>query len=80
MIYSNFYKQWISTCMRCGLATIKCETTCSNKKMKKVLKKKFYNLQILKDYFNVDKNFLGIIRSNCTVCFNENCRAYMKYQ
>ena len=79
MIYSNFYKQWISTCMRCGLATIKFETNCSNQKMKKVLKKKFYNLQILKDYFNVDKNFLGI-RSNCTVCFNENCRAYMKYQ
>ena len=57
MIYSNFYKQWISTCVRCGLATIKFETTCSNKKMKKVLKKKFITYKFLKIILMLIKAF-----------------------
>ena len=73
MIYSNLFKNWIATCMRCGLALINCEAGEYEKP------KIYYNYDILKRYFIMDANLL-IVRSTCGRCINGNCNAYMKNQ
>ena len=55
MIYSNFYKKWIATCMRCKLALINFETSANKKD---VDKQNFYDYQILKKYFITDYYFI----------------------
>ena len=79
MKYSNFYKKWIATCVRCHEATLNFNTYCNNQKLKTVSRKKFYNLNILNEYFEISEDFHEI-RSNCTQCFNKNCKAFMKNQ
>ena len=75
MIYSNFFKEWIATCMRCGLALINCE---SKIKLYQI-PKDWYDYDILKRYFILNADFL-IVRSSCGHCTDRNCKAYMKNQ
>ena len=76
MIYSNFYKKWIATCMRCKLEFINFETSANKKD---VYKQNFYDYQILKKYFIID-NDIYRVRNDCGKCINKNCKAYMKNQ
>ena len=76
MIYSNFYKKWIATCMRCKLALIKFD---NNLNREEIYKKDFYSYQFLKKYFLID-NEMYTVRSDCGYCINKNCSAYMKNQ
>ena len=66
-------------CMRCREATLNFNKYCDNERLKTVLRKKFYNLDILNEYFEISEDFHEV-RSNCTQCFNKNCRAFMKNQ
>ena len=45
MIYSNFHKKWIATCMKCQLASTNFETSANQKDVTKLI---FYDYQILK--------------------------------
>ena len=75
MIYSNFFKNWIATCMRCGLALINFESSANQF----TIPKDWYDYDILKKYFIIDVDLL-IVRSSCGHCINANCKAYMKNQ
>ena len=77
MIYSNFYKKWIATCMRCKLALIKFHSSLNRKE---IYEKDFYSYQFLKKYFLIDNDDMYAIRSDCGYCINKNCSAYMKNQ
>ena len=79
MKYSNFKKKWIKTCMRCHEATLNFNTFYDDERIETVMRKKFYNLDILNEYFEISKDLIEI-RSNTTQCFNKNCRAFMKNQ
>ena len=70
MIYSNFYKKWIATCMRCKIALINFETSANKKDVDK---------QNLKKYFIIDIDIYRV-RNDCGKCINKNCKAYMKNQ
>ena len=72
MIYSNLYKTWIATCMKCNEALINFESSASEFAIPRK-----YNYDILKRYFIMDVDFL-IVRSSCGKCINESCKAYMK--
>ena len=74
MKYSNFFKEWIATCMS-GLALINCE---SGMKCREIPKDR-YDYDILKKYFILNPNLL-IVRSSCGHCADKNCKAYMKNQ
>ena len=75
MKYSNFFKEWIATCMRCGLALISYQS-----KMELYeIPKDYYNYDILKRYFILNADFL-IVRSSCGYCTDKNCKAYIKNQ
>ena len=74
MIYSNFYKKWIATCMKCKLALIKFDSGVNSEE---IYKKNFYSYQFLKKYFLID-NEMYTVRSDCGYCINKNCSAYMK--
>ena len=76
MIYSNFYKKWIATCMRCKLALIKFD---SSRNREEIYKKDFYSYQFLKKYFLIDDD-MYTVRSDSGYCINKKCRAYMKNQ
>lgn len=76
MKYSNFYNEWIVTCMRCHLALINFETSANKRD---VSNKKFYNYHILKTYFIISKD-MYVARNDCGYCINKNCKAYMKNQ
>lgn len=73
MIYSNLFKNWIATCMTCGLALINFEASEYEKP------KLYYDYDILKRFFVMDADLL-IVRSSCGLCINADCKAYMKYQ
>ena len=75
MIYSNFFKNWIATCMRCGLALISFQSSIELYE----IPKHFYDYDILKRYFIMDADML-IVRSSCGHCINADCKAYMKNQ
>ena len=75
MIYSNLFKTWIATCVKCGFALINFEASANQF----TIPKKFYDYDILKKYFIMDVDLL-IVRSSCGNCINENCKAYMKNQ
>ena len=75
MKYSNFFKEWIATCMRCGLALINCESGMRRYE----IPKDRYDYDILKKYFILNANML-IVRSSCGHCADKNCKAYMKNQ
>ena len=75
MIYSNFFKNWTATCMRCRLALINFESSAN----KFTIPKGYYDYDILKKYFIMDVDML-IFRSSCGHCINVNCKAYMKNQ
>ena len=75
MIYSNFFKEWIATCMRCGLALINFQSSIELYE----IPKNFYDYDILKKYFILNADLL-IVRSSCGHCINESCKAYMKNQ
>ena len=75
MIYSNFFKNWIATCMRCSLALINFESSANQF----TIPKDCYDYDILKKYFIMDVDML-IVRSSCGHCINANCKAYMKNQ
>ena len=75
MIYSNLYKNWIATCMRCGLALINWEVYAQDYEIPKY----FYDYDIMKRYFIIDADFYKI-RSDCGHCINIKCKAYMKNQ
>ena len=68
MIYSNFYKKWIATRMRCKLALINFETSANKKDVDK---------QNLKKYFIID-NDIYRVKNDCGKCINKSCKAYMK--
>ena len=74
MIYSNFYKKWIATCMKCKLALIKFDSSVNTEE---IYKRNFYSNQFCKKYFIID-NDMYTVRSDCGYCINENCSAYMK--
>ena len=75
MKYSNFYKNWIATCMKCGLALINWEVSVQDYEIPKY----FYDYDVMKRYFIMDPDFLRI-RSSCGHCINTKCKAYMKNQ
>ena len=75
MKYSNFYKSWIATCMKCGLALINWEVSVQDYEIPKY----FYGYDVMKRYFIMDADFLRI-RSDCGHCINTKCKAYMKNQ
>ena len=75
MIYSNFFKNWIATCMRCGLALINFQASIELYEVPK----RFYDYDILKRYFVMNADML-IVRSSCGHCINADCKAYMKNQ
>ena len=74
MIYSNLYKTWISTCMKCGEALINFESSANEFVMPRK-----YDYNILKKYFIMDVDLLKV-RGNCGKWINETCKAYMKNQ
>ena len=74
MIYSNLYKAWIATCMKCNEALINFESAAGEFAMPRK-----YSYDILKKYFIMDVDFL-IVRSSCGKCINGSCKAYMKNQ
>ena len=76
MIYSNFYKKWIATCIRCQLALINFKTSSNQKEVSKL---NFYDYQILNKYFIIDHDIYRA-RNNCGKCINKDCKAYMKNQ
>ena len=67
MIYSNFYKKWIATCMRCKLALIKFD---NNLNRKEIYKKDFYSYQFLKKYFLID-NEMYTVRNNLDIALTK---------
>ena len=76
MIYSNFYKKWIATCMKFQLALIIFETSANQKDVTKL---NFYDYQILKKYYIIDHDIYRA-RNDCGKCINKDCKAYMKNQ
>ena len=78
MFYSNFYKEWIATCMRCKLALINFETSADHK-VTNAFEQKYYDYKVLKTYFIIDHDMYKV-RSDCGLCINKSCRAYMKNQ
>ena len=75
MKYSNFYKNWIATCMKCGFALVKWEISMGDYK----IPKDFYDYDIMTRYFIMNADFLQI-RSECGHCINTKCKAYKKNQ
>ena len=59
MIYSNLYKTWISTCMKCDEALINFESGANEFVMPRK-----YDYNILKKHFIMDVDWLKV-RSNC---------------
>ena len=78
MIYSNLYKEWIATCMKCGLALINFEASADNYH-KNVVGIKYYDYEILKGCFIINADMLKV-RSSCGKCNNKKCKAYLKNQ
>ena len=76
MIYSNFYKKWIATCMKYQLALINFETSANQKDVTKL---NVYEYQILKKYLIIDHDIYRA-RNDCGKCINKDCKAYMKNQ
>ena len=79
MIYSNFYKKWIATCMKCSNAILNFNTIAYSEQMEIVFKQKYYDLDFLNKYFIIDDDYFKV-RSTCGNCYNKNCKAYMKNQ
>ena len=50
MIYSNFYKKWMASCMRCKLASINFETSADNKITNAFEQK--YDYKVLKIFYH----------------------------
>ena len=67
MIYSNFYKKWIATCMKCKLALIKFD---SGVNREEIYKKNFYSYQLLKKYFLID-NEMYTVRNNLDIALTK---------
>ena len=79
MIYSNFYKKWIATCMKCKLAVLHYNTTAGKYKIKRVVERQSYDFKFLKEYFIIDSDMYEV-RDCCGKSFNKNCKTYMKNQ
>ena len=79
MIYSNFYKKRVATCMRCKLALINFDTSGGNDSLTVASEQQFYDYKILRKYFIIDHDIYRV-RSNCGKCINKACSAYMKNQ
>ena len=74
MIYCKLYKNWLATCMRCGLVLANIETS-----LKFEIPKTYLDYDSLRKYCIMDADFY-YVRSSCGKCMNKNCKAYLKNQ